>query len=39
MKSKYLTQRINVDFLSPNAYWEQFRQQADERKSSHSNVL
>lgn len=33
MNFKYITQRINVDFLSPNAYWEQFRLEEEDKKA------
>ena len=33
MKKNYLDQRIYVDFICPNAYWEQFYKDSEERKN------
>lgn len=34
MKTKYIDHRIYIDFICPNAYWEQFYKDADERKNT-----
>jgi hypothetical protein len=36
MKTKYLDQRIYIDFICPNAYWEQFYKDSEDRKEIHN---